>query len=87
MIIWDEDKNTRLKLERNIGFEEIADLILSNDVVAIIDHPKRKNQDIFVVEIDDYIYAVPFVIDENEDIILKTIFPSRKLNKKYKGAQ
>lgn len=35
----------------------------------------------YVIEIDSYIYLVPFV---NEKIIfLKTIFPSRKATKKY----
>ena len=85
MIIWDENKNTKLKLERNISFEEVSDLILSENFIDIIDHPQRKNQNIFVVEINKYIYVVPFIIDKNENIVLKTIFPSRKLNKKYRG--
>ena len=85
MIIWDEDKNMKLKLERNISFEEISELVLNEHIVDIIEHPKRKNQNVFVLEINNYIYAVPFIIDENEDIILKTVFPSRKLNKKYRG--
>lgn len=87
MIIWDENKNIKLKLERNIGFEEISDLILNDNVVDVIDHPKRKNQNIFVVEINNYIYAVPFVVDKKENILLKTIFPSRKLHKKYRGTK
>jgi len=85
MIIWDENKNTKLKLERNISFEQISEYILSENIVDIIDHPKRHNQSLFVLEIDDYIHAVPFVIDNNENIILKTVFPSRKLHKKYRG--
>ena len=75
MIIWDENKNTKLKLERNISFEEVSDLILSENFIDIIDHPQRKNQNIFVVEINKYIYVVPFIIDKNENIVLKTIFP------------
>jgi uncharacterized DUF497 family protein len=85
MIIWDEDKNIKLKLERNISFEEVSELVLNEHIVDIIDHPKRKNQNVFVLEINNYIYAVPFIIDENENIILKTVFPSRKLHKKYRG--
>ena len=46
MIIWDEDKNIRLKLERNISFEEISELVLNEHIVDIIDHPKRKNQNV-----------------------------------------
>ena len=85
MIIWDENKNTKLKLERNISFEEISEYILSENIIDIIDHPKRKNQNVFVIEINNYIHSVPFIIDEDENIILKTAFPSRKLHKKYRG--
>ncbi|MDM8564518.1 DUF4258 domain-containing protein [Candidatus Halobeggiatoa sp. HSG11] len=85
MIIWDEEKNTKLKLERNISFYEIVELILNEDVIDIIHHPKRGNQNIFVLKINNYIHAVPFVIDDDENIILKTAFPSKKLNRKYKG--
>ncbi len=83
MIFWDEDKNIRLKLERNVSFEQISRIILEEDFIDILDHPKRPDQQIFVLEINDYIYAVPFIIDENENIILKTAFPSWKLHKKY----
>jgi len=81
MIIWDEDKNIRLKLERNVSFEQISRIILEKDFIDILDHPKRHDQQIFLLEINDYIYAVPFKI-ENENMILKTAFPSRKLHKK-----
>ncbi len=84
MIIWDEEKNIKLKLERNVSFEEISTIILEKDFIDILKHPKRADQQIFVVELNDYVYAVPFTIDERENIILKTVFPSRKLYKKYK---
>jgi len=35
-----------------------------------------------IVLLNDYIYYIPFVQDD-EKIFLKTIVPSRKLNKKY----
>ena len=85
MIIWDHEKNAKLQLERNISFEQIADLIMENKVLDILEHPRRKNQNIFVIDIDHYIYAVPFLLDDQENIILKTAFPSRKLMKKYRG--
>ena len=85
MILWDENKNIKLKLERNVSFEEISEYILSENIVDIIDHPKRKNQNIFVLELNNYIHAIPFVVDDNENIILKTAYPSRKLHKKYRG--
>jgi hypothetical protein len=40
-----------------------------------------------VVRIDDYAYLVPFVEDDDE-VFLKTIIPSRKATKKYlKGSE
>ena len=48
-------------------------------------HPnsdKYPNQEIFIIRLKDYICYVPFVENEKE-IFLKTIIPSRKLNKIY----
>jgi len=85
MIKWDENKNIKLKLERNISFDEIAEIILEQKYLDILDHPTRKNQQVFVIELNDYIHIIPFVIDKDNNIFLKTAFPSRKLNKKYRG--
>lgn len=83
MIIWDDNKNQKLKVERKISFEEIAEIILRKDYLDILDNPTRPDQQIFVITLNDYIYSVPFIIDEKSDIILKTAYPSRKLNQKY----
>ena len=85
VILWDENKNIKLKLERNISFEDVSEFIISGDIVDVVEHPKRENQWIFILDINGYIYAVPFVIDEHENFILKTVFPSRKLQKQYRG--
>ena len=87
MIIWDESKNIKLKIERNISFEIIADIILNKNYLDILENPSKPSQNIFVVEIDNYIYAVPFIFDKDLNIILKTAYPSRKLNKKYKRSK
>lgn len=52
-----------------------------------IEHPnkeKYQNQNIFVilVQIKNYVYLVPYV-EEEDYIFLKTIIPSRQMNKKY----
>jgi uncharacterized DUF497 family protein len=85
MIIWDDVKNTKLQIERQISFEQISEIILRNDYLDILENPSRPNQQIFVITLNNYIYAVPFLIDENLNIILKTAYPSRKLSKKYLG--
>ena len=85
MIIWDDDKNQKLQNERNISFNEISEIILRKEYLDILENSSRPNQQIFVVKINNYTYSVPFIIDEQSNIILKTAYPSRKLHKKYMG--
>ncbi len=85
MIVWDEKKNIKLKLERNISFETVSDIIVNKQYLDILDNPSRVDQNLFVIEVNKYIYAVPFIIDKESNIVLKTIFPRRKLNKIYGG--
>lgn len=83
MIIWDNNKNTKLKVKRNISFEQIAEIILRKEYLDISENPSRPSQQIFIIKLNNYIYSVPFILDNNSNIILKTAFPSRKLTKKY----
>ena len=83
MIYWDEGKNNKLITEKNISFNEIAEILLREEYLDILENPNRKDQLIFIICLQDYIYAVPFIIDEDENIILKTAYPSRKFNKIY----
>jgi uncharacterized DUF497 family protein len=82
-IIWDDEKNNKLKKERGISFEEIAALILQKKYIEIVKHQKRTDQRIFLLPINGYIHAVPFVVDQENNVVLKTAFPSRKFHKKY----
>jgi len=55
--------------------------------VALVMHPnqdKYPGQMISVVEVDDYVYLVPFVETESE-IFLKTIIPSRKATRQFRS--
>ena len=83
MILWDERKNQKLQKERKISFEEISQLILRKEYIDILKNPARPNQKLFVINFNDYIWAVPFLLDEKNNIILKTAYPSRKLQKIY----
>lgn len=87
---WNEDKNELLKAERQISFEDVVFYIERGFLLDVLENPnqeKYKGQRIFVVEIDDYAYLVPFVEDERE-IFLKTIIPSRKATRRYlKGSK
>lgn len=87
MITYGNEKNELLKQNRGIGFEEIISAIDAGKILDVYDHPDQVNypgQKIYVVEALDYIYFVPFVRND-EGIFLKTIIPSRKAKKIYKG--
>lgn len=82
---WDNKKNEKLKAERGISFEEVANAIVEGHLLTTIDHPnikKYSKQRIFIVEFDEYAYAVPYV-EDSEKLFLKTIYPSRKYTYKY----
>lgn len=84
---WNPDKNSRLKEERGISFEEIVLNIQLGNEVDLFDHPNQERytgQKISVVLVEGYAYLVPFVESE-EEIFLKTIIPSRKATKQYMG--
>lgn len=75
-----------LLAERGIGFEEVVVAIQHGHLLDIIKgkEPKYSHQNIFVVFVDGYTYAVPFV-ENADEIFLKTIYPSRILHKQYNG--
>ena len=89
VIDWDEEKNIKLKLERGIGFEDVVVAINEDRILDILEHPNRNRypeQKLLIVEIDGYAYVVPF--EERGSVIrLITIFPSRKMTKKYLGGR
>lgn len=81
------EKNELLKEQRGISFEDVILALESGNLLDDIEHPNKEkypNQNIFIIliEIKNYIYLVPYVEDENS-IFLKTIIPSRQMNKKY----
>jgi uncharacterized DUF497 family protein len=84
-IIWDDEKNHKLIAERGLSFESFASLILERKYLDILKNPARREQKLFVVPYQGYTYAVPFVIDDEQNIVLKTVFPSRKYHKLYGG--
>ena len=81
-LTWSHEKNELLKAERGISFEEIALLIESDHILGIEENPARPNQKIYILEIENYAFIVPFVENQNE-IFLKTAFPSRKYTRRF----
>jgi uncharacterized DUF497 family protein len=82
---WDNDKNEHLKRERGISFEQIVFHILNDRILDILGHPnktKYRNQKLYIIDVDDYAYVVPF--EDGKGVrFLTTIFPSRKYTQKY----
>ncbi len=84
---WNKEKNRILQKQRTISFEQIVVAISDGAVLDILEHPnkeKYKNQYLIIVNIANYAYVVPTVID-GEVYFFKTLFPSRKYTKKYLG--
>lgn len=88
-VTWNPEKNAWLKSERNIFFEAVLFHIMAGDILDTIDHPNQTRypgQQIHVIAIEDYVYLVPFVESEDE-VFLKTIIPSRKATRRYRGGR
>jgi uncharacterized DUF497 family protein len=80
---WDETKNNWLIKNRGVSFELLVEIIQSEECLDIVqNHPPYEHQQVFIVTIDEYVYRVPFVEDD-EKVFLKTAYPSRKETKKY----
>ncbi|MBZ5496812.1 MAG: toxin [Acidobacteriia bacterium] len=83
MIVWDEAKNEKLAAARDVRFEDVIVEIVSGRVLDILEHRVRKNQKILVVNLGERVHAVPFLWDSDGNMILKTIYPTRKLQRRY----
>lgn len=82
---WNNKKNEKLKIEREIGLEDVLIAIVEKKILDIIEHKNQKKyprQKMFIININSYAYLIPFVEDEYK-IFLKTIIPSRKATKRY----
>jgi uncharacterized DUF497 family protein len=84
---WSEEKNTQLKKQRGVSFEDVVRAFEEDRVLDIVEHHRSDrypNQKLFIVEIEGYVHYVPFVMDDAR-YFLKNIIPSRKYHKQYKG--
>ncbi len=84
---WNDEKNQYLIGERGVSFEDVVYYIQQGQLLDDLRHPNQEkypNQRVFIVEVDSYAYLVPY-IENDEEIFLKTIIPSRKATKQYIG--
>jgi hypothetical protein len=71
--------------ERGVSFEDVLFALLSGRLLDDLVHRnkiKYPHQPMFVVEIDEYAWLVPYVENEGE-IFLKSVIPSRKATQLY----
>ena len=86
---WNDEKNEMIKKTRGVSFEQVELAIASGDFLDRLKHhnpTKYPNQKVFLVKIEDYVYSVPY-IEDDEKIFLKTIIPNSKATKKYFGGK
>ena len=86
MFKWNEEKNLELVAFRGVSFYDAVEQIKDKGILDNYKHPqsdKYPKQYIYVIRLNNYVHYVPYVYDGN-DIFLKNIIPSRKLNKIYK---
>lgn len=81
---WDEEKNRLLMEHRHISFEMVTVAIKEDRLIDVIPSPSQHHpdQECLVVDMDGYVFLVPFVPIDN-GYFLKTVYPSRKHTKIY----
>jgi uncharacterized DUF497 family protein len=83
-INWNSQKSKELQVKRNICFEDVVWKLIKGEVIADLLNPnqdKYPNQRLFVIEFKSYVYVIPYT--QEDDIFLKTIYPSRKLTERF----
>ena len=84
-VIWDNQKAEKLLRERDISVEAIADMLMRNEFLEILENPRHPDQMMFIISYKEYTHAVPFIIDAEGRVVLKTVYPSRKHHKHFGG--
>ena len=87
IINWNTEKSNLLRAERGICFEDLVFYIEKGEILDDYSHPNQQDypeQRIMVIGISNYAYLVPYV-ENDQELFLKTIIPSRKATHRYFG--
>lgn len=81
---WNPEKSASLMARHGVSFEDVVIAFQDGRLLADTAHPGEAfaHQRMAVVQINDYAYAVPYVMD-GDVRFLKTLYPSRKLQRSY----
>ena len=80
-IKWNAKKEKLLQADTtrsNISFLDCVIAVEEGRVLENLLHPTRNNQYILILNIEDYAYVVPYVLEKDGSWFFKTVFPSRK---------
>jgi hypothetical protein len=84
-IRWNSEKARQLSNDAargSISFEDCVIAIEDGRVLDDIPNPNYSNQRMLILNIDNYVYVVPYITEE-KGFFLKTVFPSRKHTEIY----
>ena len=77
---FNQQKNAQLFKDRGVTFYNVIEAIENDGILLNFEHENKEkypNQKVMVINMNNYTYCVPYVID-NETWFLKTIYPNRK---------
>ena len=83
---WSTEKNRQILEQRGVSFERVVSAVEQGGLLDVLQHPNQDRypgQSIYVVDIEEYVYLVPFVTEEDGTRFLKTIIPSRRATRDY----
>ena len=80
-IKWNVEKEKELQIDVTRNKISFADCVIAIDEGRVLEntlHPIRNNQYMLILNIEDYAYVVPYILEEDGSWFFKTVFPSRK---------
>lgn len=81
---WDPVKDKKLIQERGVSVSDVVDAVLRENLIAVTAHPKRANQVLIFFHKNGYVYVAPCVDEGAGTYFIKTIYPSRRAQKRYR---
>ncbi len=83
---WSTEKNRQLIEQRGVSFESVVAAIEQGGLMDVLEHPNEDRypeQRMYIVNLNEYAYVVPFVVQTDGKHFLKTVMPSRKATRDY----
>lgn len=82
---YDEGKALKVLQKHGVDMEDVRQEIIAErfDVQDVVNQDGHPGQKMFIVLVNGYAHCVPFVIEQDGTIFLKTAFPSRIFQRRY----